>query len=646
MVLGGFGRPGRTGSHPMIDRYRARSSADRDELRGYYPLRHVRRIGLGALLLLGASVGIAPALAEPLACDDGIKTAFRPDADTSVVAVRLVKKGEELLAPDAAKPITAAADLCLVKFLVGPGVTAEKDSTARSYSAGIGIEVWLPTQANWNERIRNYGGGGWVGGGHRFADKIGSKVPAIVNANIGYASGTTDAGQPWYQDGSFTFLSDGRVNTEAFRDFSVRAMVEQAVKTRQLVNLYYGKAPKFSYYDGHSQGGRQGYKIAQDYPELYDGYMIAEPALSIPMFGTTALYAQIVMKTDLGYTAANKTEAAAFAAKVAAANRRAVAACDKAGLGFLLNPFQCGYDPARDAAALCAGVSGNGVTGSNADAATCMSLKEAIALDKIWFGATADGSFDAAQTPDSRGGKSLGKGQLWWTFTRGTDIGSLITSATSVSAALALQDVRYAADASATSAIPTTNTSTDVRNKWLELDYRGLADAVNKFVALDPTLFSNLGTDKTDLAKLRDLGRKVVVYNGLADDAIPPAGSINYHERVVAAMGGHAEVQKFMRMYLLPGAAHSSQGRGYTVGGRNDAVPLPKLPGNANQTPTREQDQFFTTLVDWVEKGVTPGEIMLTSRDNSVSYPVCLYPQMTTWNGSGPATQASSYSCK
>jgi len=55
-----------------------------------------------------------------------------------------------------------AADLCLVKLLVGPGVTAEKGTaTARSYSTGIGIEVWLPTQANWNERIRNYGGGGW-----------------------------------------------------------------------------------------------------------------------------------------------------------------------------------------------------------------------------------------------------------------------------------------------------------------------------------------------------------------------------------------------------------------------------------------------------------------------------------------------------
>ena len=602
--------------------------------------------GFRAALLLAACCYLTPASADPLSCDDGIKTAFRPDADTSVVAVRLVKKGEELKAPDAPQPVTAAADLCLVKLLVGPGATAEKDKNARSWSEGIGIEVWLPTHANWNERIRNYGGGGWVGGGHRYADKIGSKVPAIVNANIGYASGTTDAGQPWYQDGSFAFLSDGKVNVESLRDFSVRAMVEQAVKTKALVNLYYGKAPKYAYYDGHSQGGRQGMKIAQEYPELYDGYMIAQPALSIAKFGTAGLYPQIVMKTELGFTAANKPEAAAFAAKVAAANKRAVAACDKAGLGFLLDPFTCDYDPARDADMLCVGAGGEGVTGNNADAATCMSPKEANALNRIWYGATSDGSFDAAQSAEARSGKSLGKNQLWWTFTKSTAIGGQITNASSLGVALALQDVSYAPDASTTSGDPITNVSTDVRNKWRELDYAGLANAVNKGVALQPTLFSDLITDKADLGKLRDLDRKVIVYSGLVDDAIPPAGNINYHERVVAAMGGPAEVQKFMRMYLLPGSAHSSQGRAYTVGGNNDTVPLPKLPGNANQTPAREQDQFFTALVDWVEKGTAPGEIMLTSRDNSVSYPVCVYPLRTTWNGNGDAKQASSYGCR
>jgi feruloyl esterase len=374
--------------------------------------------------------------------------------------------------------------------------------------------------------------------------------------------------------------------------------------------------------------------------------MIAQPALSIAKFGTAGLYPQIVMKTELGFTSANKAAAAAFAVKVAAANQRAVAACDKPGLGFLLDPFACDYNPARDTDILCVGVADEGVTGRNNDPATCMNLKEANALNRIWYGATGDGSFDAAQSVEARSGKSLGKNQLWWTFTKSSAIGSQITSASSYGVALALQDVGYAPDASAASGDPITNGSTNVRNKWLELDYAGLADAVNKGVALQPTLFSDLITDKADLGKLGELGRKVIVYTGLVDDAIPPAGNINYHERVVAAMGGHAEVQKFMRMYLLPGSAHASQGRAYTVGGNNDTVPLPKLPGNANQTPTREQDQFFTALVDWVEKDTAPGEILLTSGDNSVSYPVCVYPLRTIWSGSGDAKQASNYSCR
>ena len=140
----------------MIDQPIAMSPVHRLKPHTRNPFRRARRIGLYALVVLGTGGVIEPALAEPLACDDGLKAAFHPDAETTVVAVRRVKQGEELLAPDAPKPVTAAADLCLVKLLVGPGVTAEKDNSARSFSAGIGIKVWLPTQANWNERIRNY----------------------------------------------------------------------------------------------------------------------------------------------------------------------------------------------------------------------------------------------------------------------------------------------------------------------------------------------------------------------------------------------------------------------------------------------------------------------------------------------------------
>ena len=99
------------------------------------------------------------------------------------------------------------------------------------------------------------------------------------------------------------FLSDGKVNTETLRDMFTRAMVEQAKKTDALVQLYYGKKPKFKYFDGHSQGGRQAFKLAQEYPELYDGFMVGQPAISLTRFSIAGLYPQLVIRSDLGFDA-------------------------------------------------------------------------------------------------------------------------------------------------------------------------------------------------------------------------------------------------------------------------------------------------------------------------------------------------------
>ena len=607
-----------------------------------FPIRCA--LAIGALLLSGCSTTPTPT-GRSLQCDDGLKTAFKPDRMTTVVAVRDIKKGTPLTAVDSAQPITAAVDMCLVKLLVGPGSTAETERTARSWSEGIGIEVWLPAHAAWNERIRNYGGGGWVGGGHRYPDQIGSKVPAIVNANMGYASGTHDGGQPHYQDASFAFLSNGRINEESFRDMSSRAIYQQAIQTRALVDAYYGKAPRYSYYDGHSQGGRQGLRVAQERPDLYDGYLIAQPAISVSRFGLAALYPQIVMKEELGITVVDKPAADAFARKVAAANTRAVASCDKEKLGFLLDPFSCAYDPLRDAGALCSGVAGQGVTGSNADATTCMSAREAAALDRIWYGPTRDGSYDPAQTTDGRSGRTLGAQQLWWAPTRGSSLTGLISNVGGTDTlALAMQDVAYAATAPAAQGVPITNTSTPQRDRWRELTYASYADALTR-AGTAPLLREYL-TDNADLARFRSGNRKMILWNGLAEDVIPAQGAVNWYERVKAGVGGEVQVQQFLRLYNIPGMAHSSQGRASTVSGNNGVVPMPWLPGNANQTPTREKDPMFSALVDWVERGTAPGEIVIASRDNAVSYPICVYPKKISWKGSGTAKSAGDYTCQ
>jgi hypothetical protein len=199
-----------------------------------------------------------------------------------------------------------------------------------------------------------------------------------------------------------------------------------------------------------------------------------------------------------------------------------VAACDKEHLGFLLDPFRCDYDPAKDAGALCAGTSVDGVIGSNADTASCLTAKEALAIDKIWYGATSDGSYEPNPSSDVRTGKKLGPRQLWWPYTRGADIGGLITSPGTDLLVLMMQDAGYASSyrSSYTSAAGKfVNPSTATRDKWTQLSYSGLADAFAKSELLQNEL-GDLFSSNPDLSKLRNRGAKILVHHGLGEDVL------------------------------------------------------------------------------------------------------------------------------
>ena len=116
--------------------------------------------GGGGFLPFVPAPAPAPAPAA-LACDESLKTAFKPDANTTVTLVRQFKKGDDLNLDGTPSGNTAANDLCLVKLNVGPGNPGPAD--APSTSPGIGIEVWLPAKAAWNNRLHVLGGGGFVG---------------------------------------------------------------------------------------------------------------------------------------------------------------------------------------------------------------------------------------------------------------------------------------------------------------------------------------------------------------------------------------------------------------------------------------------------------------------------------------------------
>lgn len=596
-----------------------------------------------ASLALMASLEVAnaqqPESSGALACDDGLMTAMADVPDTKVLLVKPFRQGEPLLltgepstatpstgvegAPNATAPI-AGSDLCVVKLLVGPGNPGPAE--APSTSAGIGIEVLLPGHDSWNRRIRAYGNSGWSGTPQASLSVIASNDLHAAAAAKGFVVATSDnghAGAPALPeiDPSFAMNPDGSINTVGWQDFSERSLHELAEKTKALTRLYYGRPHDYAYWDGFSTGGRQGLKLAQAFPEDFDGILVGAPAIHWTKYHTAGLYAQIAMMEDLGYLIPPE--------KLTAAAKAAIDACGGAELGFLIDPLACRYDTTQDAELICPDAT-DGLEPAGDGADTCLIPAEATVINKIWYGQTVDGSAPAPSA-DSGADHVLSDGRLWFGWTRDTDLATtpaggapgLVLAADQ--AALSLQNPTLGSEFF-------TNATGNGANRWREtLGYDGLAEAQAEGVRLQPE-FSHINTDNPDLGAFASAGGRMLMYQGMADEYIPPQGAIHYYERVLATMGGSEAVQPFFRLYLIPGFTHSGRSEGAP------SVPVPQ--------PASGRDEMFTALQAWVEQGAAPEKLELVSGDEAVSLPLCVYPLAITYRGDGPVTSTDSYSCE
>ncbi len=591
-------------------------------------------IRLAALALLASGTTALPAHAAPraLACDNSITANFKPDAGTRVLLVKAYRKGDRFPEPPeenrfdpSAPPTVATADLCLVKLLVGPGNPGPVG--APSTSPGIGIEVWLPAKAVWNGRVHAIGGSGWAGTEEADPDKISSYTIASDLSSAPFVAGqegavvaTTDTGHSGgVMNGTFAMNPDGTINTTLWTDFSSRAIHQQVVMAKALARAYYGVAPKFTYWDGLSTGGRQGLKQAQRYPEDFDGILSVVPGINWSKFLVANMYPQIVIQRDLGgrHLTADQLNLVSNAA---------ISACDLVDgkhLGFILDNAACRYDPTKDRAVLCAADGGRNAT------AACVTRQQALAINKIWYGMTSDGSVPDPAI-DNGVGPLTGK-RKWFGPARGTSLTALAGDAPfSIAAdmlALVLQDPSVAPPSFR-------NATGNGADGWKAMRYDQLAQAFDAGVALQPR-FGDINTDDPDLSAFKARGGKLIHLQATNDELVPYHGSVNYFERVLAKMGGPAGVDDFYKFYLIPGMAHGSR-NGTSNPAANPPVPAPR---NA---------EIYAVLTDWVEKGVAPQNVVLTSLDHtptSKSLPLCAYPSKVRFSG-GDLNKAGSYVCR
>ena len=138
------------------------------------------------------------------------------------------------------------------------------------------------------------------------------------------------------------------------------------------------------------------------------------------------------------------------------------------------------------------------------------------------------------------------------------------------------------------------------------------------------TIREILDATDPDLSAFHAGGGKMITHFGWADTALNPMMGVNYYEDVRVTMG-EATAADFYRLFMVPGMFHCRGGLGTD---RFDAL---------------------TPLVNWVEGGTAPDQIPAARVENGEvtrTRPLCPYPQVATYAGSGSIDDASNFVCR
>ena len=434
-------------------------------------------------------------------------------------------------------------------------------------TSDIKFEVWMPLE-KWNGRFEAVGNSGYAGN---------IEYSAMRNALVdGYATGGTDTGHtaagmataPW------------AMNLESLIDFGYRAAHEMTVKSKATITAFYGSKPEYSYWNGCSEGGRQGMGEAERYPNDFNGILAGSPVFDfVPSRSREFVTSKLIASGEMSPVPQAKFKAIYDAV---------LAKCDAAdGIkdGVINDPQQCHFDPAT---LLC----------KNGDSPDCLTAPQVKAMQIEY-----DGVYNPVTHKLLLHGHS--PGFEYNQVNRANNAPPLPAPA-----------------ANGAAPAPTLPGSFYRYFVYRRLDWDASTfDYAKDFPYAEKTVGISLDNYNPNLKGFKAAGGKLISYHGWADGQPAPMTTVDYFKEVQATVG---DSSSFYRLFMVPGMGHCQGG------------------------PGTDHFDKMSAITDWVEHGKAPDKIIashLTDGQVTRTRPLCPYPQVAKYLGTGSTDESASFVC-
>lgn len=469
----------------------------------------------------------------------------------------------------------------------------------------IHVQVNLPS--NWNQKMLQYGGGGYNGTlvtGLDPSRGAGPEVPLPLTQ--GYVTYGTDSG---HQAKDGVEVQAFALNEEALMNHAYASYKKTHDVARVVLTQYYQKNAEKSYYMGGSEGGREAMMVAQRFPEDFDGIIAIDPVMNWTGLQTFGNWLTGTLQSQPDAWLGGKTQLI---------HDTIVKACD--GLDGVNDQVVSNYlactEKAKPAleALLC--------TAEASDRSKCLSAAQLKTLKSAYDGYQFD--FALADGQDRYagflyGGEGLANNWgLWITgsqapgFPYQPGMSGVYNYGSGYIRYFIAQDANY-------------NTL-----QYNPSAFKERVLKVSKAIdAYDP-----------DLSKFYARGGKIILRENLSDKGQSPNTGLKYWDLVVDKMGKDV-VEKFFVAYVVPGLPHTSNG----VAAGSSNAPEKGIAG---------QVDLLASLDEWVMDNKKPADALVLKNQLAVppyteivSKPMCRYPNYPHFNGNlALLNQADGYTCK